>query len=257
MHPLSLAALAAIVASLVWAPLARASGFGLTPLNPALICNGAIAAAERTHTAPHGLLGAIGQVESGRRDPLSGMVAPWPWTIDVEGEGHLYGTESEAIAAVRDFQAAGRRSIDVGCMQVNLLQHPDAFPTLEAAFDPITNARYAADLLDRLRAGVSDWMQAAGLYHSATPALAGPYRARVSAAMAGGDALGLPATMPAYSPPRLAMAIPPSGAPAFALRGLTAPPRSMPAGAVGLTGRSLASYRAAPIGWARPTNRFG
>ena len=256
MHRSSFAALVAVVASLGLAPPVHALGLGLTTVNPVSLCNGAIAAAARTHAAPPGLLGAIGQVESGRRDPLTGMVAPWPWTIDVEGEGHLYDTEAEAIAAVRSFQTAGRRSIDVGCMQVNLLQHPDAFPTLEAAFDPTINARYAADLLSRLRTGVSDWMQAAGLYHSATPALAAPYRARVSAAMAGGDALGPSATMPAYAPPMLAMAIPPSGSPSFALRGLTAS-RPMPAGTVGLTGRSLASYRAAPVAWARPPNRVG
>ena len=30
----------------------------------------------------------------------------------------------------------GVRLMDVGCMQVNLQMHPDAFPSLDAAFDP-------------------------------------------------------------------------------------------------------------------------
>jgi hypothetical protein len=37
-------------------------------------------------------------------------------------------------------QGEGVRSIDIGCMQINLVHHPDAFGSLEAGFDPITNA---------------------------------------------------------------------------------------------------------------------
>ena len=46
---------------------------------------------------------------------------------------------------MNSYRAQGARSIDVGCMQVNLLHHADAFASLEQAFDPVANARYAAD----------------------------------------------------------------------------------------------------------------
>ena len=54
------------------------------------------------------------------------------------------------MAAVRAMQANGVRSIDVGCGQINLMYHPDAFPNLELAFDPQANAAYAARFLKAL-----------------------------------------------------------------------------------------------------------
>src|SRR5487761_2605604 len=98
---------------------------------PGLLCRQAIAAAERGHGIPAGLLAAIGQVESGRPDPVSGALHPWPWTTEIEGQGAFFDTKAQAIAAVRASQARDVRSIDVGCMQVNLLHHPDAFSSLE------------------------------------------------------------------------------------------------------------------------------
>lgn len=146
------------------------------------LCPAAIGAAERTMRLPPALLGAIGTVESGRRDPASGKLAPWPWTVNAEGVGHFHRTKAEAIAAVERLRAAGVRSIDVGCMQVNLLHHPDAFESLDEAFDPHANAGYAARFLVGLHRETADWMQAAAAYHSRTPELGGRYRQRVVAA---------------------------------------------------------------------------
>lgn len=146
------------------------------------LCRAAIAEAERSANLPRGLLQAIGRVESGRRDPETGHFAPWPWTINAEGEGKFFPTREAAIAHVRQLQARGVRVIDVGCMQVNLHHHPNAFTSLEQAFDPLTNAQYAARFLTELNGGRADWRQAAGHYHSQTPERAGPYRAKVLAA---------------------------------------------------------------------------
>ena len=145
------------------------------------LCPVAIGAAERTLRLPPALLGAIGTVESGRRDPASGKLTPWPWTVNAEGQGYFHGTKAEAIAAVERLRAAGVRSIDVGCMQVNLLHHPEAFDSLEQAFDPHANAGYAARFLVSLHRETADWMQAAAAYHSRTPELGGRYRQRVAA----------------------------------------------------------------------------
>jgi hypothetical protein len=126
-------------------------------------------------------MAAIGRVESGRRDPQSGEWHPWPWTINAEGQGFFYDTKAQAVAAVRLLQGKGVRSIDVGCMQVNLMHHPNAFATLDQAFDPQTNAAYAARFLTRLFAQAGNWPSAAALYHSATPELGADYQRRVLA----------------------------------------------------------------------------
>ncbi len=77
------------------------------------------------------------------------MVRPWPWTINVAGQGFFFPTKALAVTAVRELLASGVQSIDVGCLQVNLMFHPAAFASLEQAFDPMANARYAARFLGR------------------------------------------------------------------------------------------------------------
>jgi hypothetical protein len=143
-------------------------------------CLMAIAKIERTTQLPHALLHAIGMVESGHFDPKTGLSAPWPWSINVEGTDHIFATKAEAIMAVRQAQAIGVQSIDVGCMQINLKHHPNAFVTLDEAFDPETNVTYAAGFLARLHGEVGDWPAAAGAYHSQTPSLSDAYVARVA-----------------------------------------------------------------------------
>ncbi len=108
------------------------------------------------------------RIEAAGRTPTA-RSTPWPWTINVEGEGHIYNSKAEVIAAVRGYQAHGVRSIDVGCMQVNLMYHPDAFASLDQAYDPAANAVYAAHFLNELYATTHNWQQATALYHSATP----------------------------------------------------------------------------------------
>jgi hypothetical protein len=64
-------------------------------------------------------------------------------------------------------------------MQINLHFHPDAFDTLEQAFDPAFNVAYAVSFLTDLRASQNSWTKAIGRYHSATPQFANRYRAKV------------------------------------------------------------------------------
>jgi hypothetical protein len=211
------------------------------------LCRAAIATAEAEAGLPATLLLAIGRVESGRRDPASGRAEPWPWTINAEGRGSFYPSREAAVAAVRALQAAGVRSIDVGCMQVNMRHHPDAFASLEEAFEPLANARYAARFLASLKARAGDWETAAGHYHSQTPALAESYRARVTAA--------LEAERRAPSPPPQAVAQrmprPPAGPGAIAGGALLlsngAERAAIVAAPSGTAGRGLDAYRSAPI----------
>jgi soluble lytic murein transglycosylase-like protein len=149
--------------------------------SPAQLCEAALVTAERAEQLPARMMGAIAVVETGRSDAASGTLRPWPWTINAEGEGFFFATKQQAIDAVRLLQARGVRSIDVGCMQVNLMFHPDAFASLDQAFDPETNARYAARFLTALHTTHRDWPAAIAAYHSETPAIGADYRQRVLA----------------------------------------------------------------------------
>lgn len=149
------------------------------------LCQQAIAGNISKAHPPAGMLGAIGRVESGRLDPRDGNVKAWPWSINAEGRGYAFNTKAEAIAAVLALQARNVMSVDVGCMQVNLMYHPSAFASLDDAFDPAANVRYAARFLGELFAETKDWNLAAAFYHSKTPDLAFPYQQKVLAQLPG------------------------------------------------------------------------
>lgn len=166
--------------------------------DPALACEAAVTAAEVSGRLPPRLLHAISLTESGRLDPGTGVVHAWPWTINAEGEGHFFDSRDDAIGAVRALQARGVRSVDVGCAQVNLMYHPDAFASLEDAFDPRTNAAYAAKFLNALYAQGKDWMHAIAAYHSETPALGDAYRVLVLARWQNPDMRPVAQPRPAY-----------------------------------------------------------
>ncbi|MBW4022437.1 MAG: lytic transglycosylase domain-containing protein [Proteobacteria bacterium] len=142
-------------------------------------CLAAAANAERQYDIPSGLLAAIGEAESGRRDPVSGRVTPWPWTIDAAGNG-LYLPDATAATRKLDALISQRVGlIDVGCFQIDLAYHPDAFPTLADAFDPDANAEYAARFLAGLYHRLGSWAAAVAAYHSQAPALGAPYKDHV------------------------------------------------------------------------------
>ena len=152
---------------------------------PSDLCQLAIAGNASATRLPPNLMSAIGRVESGRVDPRDGNLKAWPWSINAEGRGYVFNTKAEAIAAVIAFRARNVMSVDVGCMQVNLMYHPAAFASLEEAFDPTANVRYAAKFLGQLFAESGDWNIAAAHYHSKTPDLALAYQRKVLAQLPG------------------------------------------------------------------------
>jgi len=178
-----------LVAGLIVAPKpgdAAPPGHGLDePTNP---CLAATIAAEQHSAVPPGLLAVIAKVESGRPAQPTGTLQPWPWTVDADGQGIFFPTKAEAVAWARQVIDAGTVTyLDVGCMQVNLKYHPNAFANLEQAFDPVANVEYAARFLRQLHDGAAagNWFAAVGFYHSQTPAYAAEYRAQVAAIGAG------------------------------------------------------------------------
>lgn len=134
---------------------------------------------EKQYDIPKHLLSAISSTESGRYHNDLQIMIPWPWTINAAGKGYFFDSKAEAIAAVKKLQKQGVQSIDVGCMQVNLYHHPDAFASLEEAFEPHKNIEYAAGFLRRLYQEKGSWKQAAADYHSKTPGRGSLYVGRV------------------------------------------------------------------------------
>lgn len=131
------------------------------------ICVREILLAQAQYNIPDNILLGIGLQEAGTR--VNKQLTVWPWAINAEGKGRLFNTKASAIAWVAQQLNNGMRSIDVGCMQVNLRWHPNAFSSLTEGFHPKANVDYAARLLKKHYKETGSWRIAAGRYHSKTP----------------------------------------------------------------------------------------
>lgn len=142
-------------------------------------CLRALQTYERSFQIPQGLTTAVSLVETGR--PMGGRRLPWPWTINANGQGRFFDTKEQAVAEARKLLEQGQRSIDVGCMQVNLRYHPTAFRTLEEAFDPAINVAYGTKFLASLHSVQGSWEKAVERYHSSDDTRREDYRDKVMA----------------------------------------------------------------------------
>lgn len=183
-HRLFPVVILAVVAPICATTAARAIPL---PSGEARLCTDEVGKNERLHGIPSGLLNAISVAEAGRYDSASRSTVVWPWTVTAEGQGRYLPSKAEAIAEVRRLKARGVTNIDVGCMQINLRYHPNAFTDLEQAFDPDANVAYAARFLKGLYGATDGWMTAASYYHSQTPSLAAAYRGRIAKIWNGPD----------------------------------------------------------------------
>jgi nuclear transport factor 2 (NTF2) superfamily protein len=145
------------------------------------ICTSAIESVEKNSSIPANILHAISRVESGRADPISKKFTSWPWTVNANGKGYFLNTKDQAIQLVKSLQASGIKSIDVGCMQINLWHHKKAFRNLDEAFEPTTNVAYAVKFLQNLYDDGQSWFKAIGNYHSASPEFHERYKKKVLA----------------------------------------------------------------------------
>lgn len=125
---------------------------------------------------PRDTLYSISIQETGKTHIDKKVKIAWPWTANVEGKGYYFDTKQQAVQFVREQMLAGKESIDVGCMQVNLKHHPDAFRSLDHAFDPRSNIAYGAKFLISKYEQLGSWSKAIGHYHSATPHLGEKYK---------------------------------------------------------------------------------
>lgn len=229
----------------------RAETFPVPSITANQLCRPAIMAAERAHGIPSHLLAAIARVESGRRDRSSGSFDPWPWTINMDGAGSFYDSKTQAVAAAVSMRPQATKSIDVGCMQISLTHHPNAFATLDQAFDPWANADYGARFLAELYQKSGSWAKAVELYHSNTQEIGAEYGRRVYAALPEELKLAdashpLPPATGGWASPvnRTLLTGPLAPPPPHIIPLVPGPSGGAPAG------RTLESYRSAPVRFA-------
>jgi hypothetical protein len=153
----------------------------LLPLAPPALAGPCDRAADRAaahHGVPPALMRAITRAETARDG------APWPWALNIDGQGHWFDSAAAAAEAAEAAVQAGARQIDLGCFQLNLRWHGEDFASLDDMLDPDRNADHAARFLSDLHAEFGDWRAATAAYHSRDDALGAAYVARVEAAHA-------------------------------------------------------------------------
>lgn len=149
-------------------------------VNDATVCVNATQKMEKVYQIKQHMLTTISNVETGRWDADKKQKYAWPWTVNAQGKGSFFNSKAEAVREVKRLQAQGVKSIDVGCMQINLAYHPDAFANVEDALDPHKNAEYGAKFLKNLyENNGKDWIKAAMAYHSSIPTKALKYKKKI------------------------------------------------------------------------------
>lgn len=114
---------------------------------------------------PTELLYAIALNESGAK-LHSGVIKPWPWTLNVNGKPHRYATRQQATQALKTYLKQGITNIDIGLMQVSWKYHQRELLDPSLAFDPYFNLDIGAGLLQHEHHLNTNWLTAAGHYHS-------------------------------------------------------------------------------------------
>jgi Transglycosylase SLT domain len=149
--------------------------------DPSSLCDQAAQLAADGSDVPLEVLLAITRVETGRRS--DGQLRPWPWSVNLAGEGFWFADADEAIGFADAQLGSGTQNFDVGCFQINLHWHGAEFASLEDAFDPRVNASYAARFLSELYQTEGNWPDAVAAYHSRTPDKAADYLLKIEAAL--------------------------------------------------------------------------
>lgn len=129
---------------------------------------------------PPALLYAVALTESGQSSLSKGQFRPWPWALNINGEGHYFPSRQRAWQALQTALTETGNSVDIGLMQVSWRYHRAALESTWQALDPYHNLRVAAAILRDCYVEHTNWMQSAGCYHAPNdPAKARAYVRRV------------------------------------------------------------------------------
>jgi len=111
---------------------------------------------------PADILYAVALAESGRS--YKGVLLPWPWTLNIEGQSIYCRSQSEAI--VMAVEAINHKQlVDLGLTQVNWRWHQQRFSRVDDALVPMLNLKAGASILREQYEISGDWWQAVGRYH--------------------------------------------------------------------------------------------
>ncbi len=118
------------------------------------------------HGVPASILYAVALAESGTVVDPRRKIRPWPWTLNVSGQGRFFPSRQAASAALQVELADGRESVDIGLMQINWRYHKGRLASPTRALDPYHNLRVAAEILRDCYQRRGDWWAAVGCYHA-------------------------------------------------------------------------------------------
>lgn len=124
------------------------------------ICEREMVAAAREYEVPLGVLYAVGLTETGRKESLQ------PYALNVEGRPAFLASAKDAEAEVAKARKAGKKLIDIGCMQINHHYHGKEFDSVAHMLEPNANVQYAAKFLKQLRKRQGSWTMAVARYHA-------------------------------------------------------------------------------------------
>jgi soluble lytic murein transglycosylase-like protein len=124
------------------------------------LCEREMAWAASKYGIPLGILYAVALTETGIGGHLHA------YALNLEGDTVYSLSKEEAILRFHAVQAAGRRLIDVGCMQLNYHFHGKSFSSVDEMLDPHRNVDYAARFLKELKAREGGWTLAVARYNA-------------------------------------------------------------------------------------------
>jgi soluble lytic murein transglycosylase-like protein len=115
---------------------------------------------------PADIFYAVALAESGRDIGRYHPLRPWPWTLNIHGEGIYYNDRQSAWRAAVASIAKQQTSVDIGLMQVNWRYHRHRLMSPWRALDPHANLQVAAEILKYCQQRLADWWASVGCYHS-------------------------------------------------------------------------------------------
>lgn len=129
---------------------------------------------------PADLFYAMALTESGYSAGDGRGPHPWPWTLNVAGQGRFFATRIDAWRALDATLGDGEDRVDVGLMQINWRYHSTLLKSSWQALEPYRNLRLAAGILKECYRDRHDWWASVGCYHApANSERARRYRDRV------------------------------------------------------------------------------
>jgi len=131
---------------------------------------------------PPALLYAVALTESGQSSLSEGQFRPWPWALNIDGEGHYFPSRQMAWQALEVVLTETKAPVDIGLMQISWRYHRLALGSSWQALDPYHNLRVAAGILRDCSVAYTNWIKSAGCYHAPNdPVRADHYSQRVKA----------------------------------------------------------------------------